>query len=293
MLSERTEILKSFDGTDILFRVFTPKKRDRRSRLDGLILAVHDFGDHSGSYAELAEDLCANNFALASFDLRGHGKSGPRRGDAENFQAMVADIIFMMNHSRQFLGISSSNENFFGVLGIGFGGLLATYASSILGTSCPPLMLLAPLLSTKSHIPTWKKLIATSLPRIAPIAQLPRKFLADPFMRSPSSQQNSDPLNLPSVTSRMEEILLNALSDNRVRNALSLLECPTTIVCGSADEVIDTERIHALMPSIRSKKSEIISIIDGGHNLLEIGSETREKVIEAITRWIKSNGELA
>ncbi len=292
MISERTEILKSFDGTDILFRVFSPHKRERRTRPAGLILAAHDFGEHSGRYAELAEELCGNNLALASFDLRGHGKSGPRRGDAENFQAMVADIIFMMNHSRSFLGLDSSGTTFFGVMGLGFGALLATYASSILGSSCPPLFLASPLFSSKQKIPTWKKIVAVSLPRIAPIAQLPRNFIADTVVPTPSVTPDTpaDPLNLPSLTSRMEEIILQATEDFRVRNALTQTESPITVLCGSLDSTIDVDRVQALFPTLGSKES-ILHLIDGGeHDLFQKSSKTRAQVIEHVLHWVKSQG---
>ncbi len=291
MLSERTEILKSFDGTDILFRVFSPRKRDRRPNVNGLLLAVHDFGEHSGRYAELAQVLCENNLALASFDLRGHGKSGPRRGDAENFQALVADIIFMMNHSRAFLKIDNSSNKFFGVLGIGFGGILVAYASSVLGASCPPLLLLSPLFSVRKKIPAWKKLLALSLPRLAPLAQIPRHFLSNSPPDSENLNSHDDPLNLQTVTSRMEEIFLQATDDLRVRNVLSQIETPTTILCGTNDPIIDTERLRALLPTLGTAHSSLVFLENAAHDLLAKSSPAKDQIVEAILSWTKSHGE--
>jgi acylglycerol lipase len=290
MLSERTEILKSFDGTDILFRVFSPQKRERRSTPRGLILAVHDFGEHSGRYAELAADLCKNNLALASFDLRGHGKSGPRRGDAENFQAMVADIIFMMNHSRSFLSMDSSKNAFFGVFGLGFGALLAAYASSILGASCPPLMLASPLFFSQQKVPVWKRLVALSLPRIAPIAKLPLNFIAETVATSKNTVSPSDSLALPSITSRMEEILLQSLNDFRVRNALAQMESPTTILCGSLDSIVDVSRVQDFVPSLGSRDSSFQILENTPHDIISSESPTRAQVIENILKWASNQG---
>lgn len=290
MLSERTEILKSFDGTDILFRVFSPRKRDRRPNVSGLLLAVHDFGEHSGRYAELAQVLCENNLALASFDLRGHGKSGPRRGDAENFQALVADIIFMMNHSRSYLKIENSNSKFFGVLGLGFGALLATYASSVLGASCPPLLLASPLFATKQKLPTWKKMLALSLPRVAPFAQLPRNFLSNSSSQLETQDHSEDPLHLQTITPRMEEIFLQATNDFRIRNALSQLESSTSILCGTNDSIVDTDRVRDLFPSLGTSQSSLLFFENSAHDLFAKNSPSREQIIETILRWTKSHG---
>ena len=42
---------------------------------------VHGLGEHSGRYGPVAERFTAAGYAVASFDLRGHGHSGGRPGD--------------------------------------------------------------------------------------------------------------------------------------------------------------------------------------------------------------------
>lgn len=113
MAVERTEYLKSFDGTELFFRCFAPAGiADGESKVEGLVLAVHGFGEHSGRYADLAEQACQRNMLFACFDIRGHGKSGPRRGDVENLHALVLDVLFVVNHSRSILGIQQKKIDF-------------------------------------------------------------------------------------------------------------------------------------------------------------------------------------
>jgi alpha-beta hydrolase superfamily lysophospholipase len=285
MISERTAILKSFDGTDLFFRVFVPKRRDRRIHTNGLILAVHGFGEHSGSTAELAEHLCAHNLALASFDLRGHGKSGPRRGDAENFHAMVADIIFVIAHARAFFGVEKDSEEFFGVLGQSFGALLTIYAAAIMGRSCPPLFLASPLLSMRQKTPTWKKLITQSLPRVAPIMQLPMNLVSKTLSAESTHTESSDPLILHSVSTRLEEILLHALDSSRIQHALSLVQATTTVACGANDTVLDLDTIKALMPALGSDESEFLLIDEAGHNIFDLRSNAHKQSLQHVFSW--------
>jgi alpha-beta hydrolase superfamily lysophospholipase len=42
---------------------------------------VHGLGEHSGRYGHVAAALTAAGYAVCTFDLRGHGRSGGRRGD--------------------------------------------------------------------------------------------------------------------------------------------------------------------------------------------------------------------
>ena len=52
---------------------------------------VHGLGEHSGRYGPVAEHLTGAGYAVTSFDLRGHGASGGRRGDTR-FTAAFGDI---------------------------------------------------------------------------------------------------------------------------------------------------------------------------------------------------------
>jgi|SRR5581483_754190 len=53
-----------------------------------VVCLVHGLGEHSGRYGHVAARLTEAGYAVSSFDLRGHGASGGRRGDmrfAETF----------------------------------------------------------------------------------------------------------------------------------------------------------------------------------------------------------------
>lgn len=58
----------------------------------GLVCLVHGFGEHGGRYAHVAERLTAEGLVLASFDLRGHGRSPGARGYTPSYTQSMDDI---------------------------------------------------------------------------------------------------------------------------------------------------------------------------------------------------------
>jgi alpha-beta hydrolase superfamily lysophospholipase len=52
---------------------------------------VHGLGEHSGRYRHVAVALTASGYGVLTFDLRGHGRSGGRRGDTR-FGPCLDDI---------------------------------------------------------------------------------------------------------------------------------------------------------------------------------------------------------
>ncbi len=69
----------------------------------GVVCLVHGLGEHSGRYAPLAAFLNAAGFAVLAFDLRGHGRSGGKRGHFAYEQALN-DIAALLAEARQRFG---------------------------------------------------------------------------------------------------------------------------------------------------------------------------------------------
>lgn len=61
---------------------------------------VHGLGEHSGRYGPVAERLTAAGYAVSSFDLRGHGHSGARRGDTR-FAETFGDIDRLLSDAAE------------------------------------------------------------------------------------------------------------------------------------------------------------------------------------------------
>jgi alpha-beta hydrolase superfamily lysophospholipase len=293
MAVERTEYLKSFDGTELFFRCFAPAGiAGGESKIDGLVLAVHGFGEHSGRYAELAEEACAKNLLFACFDLRGHGKSGPRRGDVENLHALVLDVLFVVNHSRSLLGLQQKKDLFFGLFGHSFGGLLVTYAASILQDNCPPVFLSSPLFRIRQEVPQWKKFAAAALPRLAPLAPVPVDIV--PENLSENAENNSaymaDELNLFSISARFGNVFLNSVNDEMIRQAIQSLRSNVTLVFAGADKLVDSGKTRSLVPLFPKGRIRSQEIAGAGHEIFNEVPQYRTQAIESFIQWIDSRG---
>jgi alpha-beta hydrolase superfamily lysophospholipase len=295
MTVERTEYLKSFDGTELFFRCFAPAGiADAESKIEGLILAVHGFGEHSGRYSELAAEACARNMLFACFDLRGHGKSGPRRGDVENLHALVLDVLFVVNHARSILGLQQNKDLFFGLLGHSFGGLLVTYAASILQNGCPPIFLSSPCYRIYQKVPQWKKMIAATLPRLAPQTPVPVDIIPAHISENPENNTAyvADEMNLFSISARFGAVFLGSMQDDMIARAAQSIRADITLVYAGSDKLVDPAKTKAVAPLFPRGQLRTVEIAGAGHEIFNELPKYREPAIAEFNRWIDARGKV-
>lgn len=288
MFQERAENIKSFDGNELFFRVYTPAKKDvLESKLDGVVLAVHGFGEHSGRYPHVAKAVCAKNLAFAIFDIRGHGKSGPSRGDAENLHAMVLDVIFMTNHVKQLLGLTKQKNSFFGLMGHSFGSLLVTYAAAHLGDSCPPIFLSSPCYGVKQSIPIWKKFLASKVAKYLPQVVAPIGISPDNLSNNVENNNaaREDPLILKTITARMGNTFLGAVEEKKIIQAIRLISAPATIVAAADDKLVKLEVTKKCVPYFSHNDSTFKVIQGAGHEIFNETEQFRSQALSDLIQW--------
>lgn len=57
------------------------------------VIIVHGLGEHSDRFGNLVEPLTDSGFAVHSYDLRGHGRSGGQRGHIDRWQDFRRDLL--------------------------------------------------------------------------------------------------------------------------------------------------------------------------------------------------------
>ena len=75
------------DKIKLVFKEFVPSGKPK-----AVISIVHGLGDHSGWFSNLINYFISNEFAVVTFDLRGHGKSEGKRGHIPSYEAILSDI---------------------------------------------------------------------------------------------------------------------------------------------------------------------------------------------------------
>jgi alpha-beta hydrolase superfamily lysophospholipase len=87
---------KAYDGLDLFGRGWEPIQRMPKA----VVCCVHGLGEHSGRYAHVAEFFTGAGYAMMSFDLRGHGRSGGRRGHISSIEDFLQDIDSLLKQAR-------------------------------------------------------------------------------------------------------------------------------------------------------------------------------------------------
>ena len=76
------------EGINFFSQGWDPDKRQPKA----FIALVHGLGDHTSRFTHVGRAMTEAGYALAGFDLRGHGRSGGARGHAPSLDAYMQDI---------------------------------------------------------------------------------------------------------------------------------------------------------------------------------------------------------
>jgi acylglycerol lipase len=110
MNNEYRDII-SFDGTPIKCLI-------RETGSNKWLIVTHGLGEHLGRH-EFFLKLFSQNFNIAIYDLRGHGRSGGKRGWVENFSDFSKDLGFVIQYLQKHFNLSS-----YMLFGHSMGGLI-------------------------------------------------------------------------------------------------------------------------------------------------------------------------
>ncbi len=56
------------------------------------VIIIHGLAEHKGRYEDFIKQLSNNNISVFAVDLRGHGESSGKRGDAKDFFEYLTDL---------------------------------------------------------------------------------------------------------------------------------------------------------------------------------------------------------
>jgi acylglycerol lipase len=265
---------KSKDGLEMYARSWAPETPK------AVVCLVHGLGEHSCRYAHVGKALADASFALVAFDLRGHGKSGGRRGHFPSLDAVMGDI-----HQH----IQQASEKFPGLpvflYGHSLGGLLVlTYPTyhkhSLSGVIATGAGLRSPVLEQKAKV-TLSKVLGGLLPTVT----IPTGLETEGISRDPEVvlAYKKDPLVHDIATLSAARAGMKAV--DHVFAQASEFHTPLLLMHGTADRVTyahGSQEFAALVPG----KTEM-KLWDGLYH--EIHNEPEQNDVFAfMIDWIKS-----
>ncbi|MCF8054671.1 MAG: lysophospholipase [Deltaproteobacteria bacterium] len=146
----------------------------------GVICLIHGIGEHSGRYDHFARKFAEIGYPVLSFDLRGHGRSGGKRGHSPSGECIMRDLEKLLAEARS----AFRNLPIF-LYGHSLGGLLVI--NLLLGqeTGVAAAIVSGPALRPIFPIPQWKLSVSRILRRIIPTLSIPTGLNAEDISRDP------------------------------------------------------------------------------------------------------------
>lgn len=260
------------DGLTLFARQWLPPQNVR-----AVIVLVHGLGEHSGRYAHVATRLSKEDLAMMTFDLRGHGRSEGKRGDAPSFDAYMQDLgEFQKLVERRF----ETAPCFF--YGHSMGGLLLL---NYLIRNQPPIRgavvsaagLHTPLTKQKAKLALVKRLSGW-FPQLA----LPSGLDANAISRDQEVVQRykTDPLVHGWVTLRMAQATIPAI--DFVFQHADEIKVPLLILHGTADQLTYPSGSEELAQRVPRAK---LVLFEGLAHELHNEPE-KEQVFQTVLKWI-------
>lgn len=221
-----TAAVPARDGTSLLTRHWPPAGEPWAA-----LLIVHGVGEHSGRYERTADRIAAAGIGVDSFDLRGHGGSGGRRGDVARWADLQDDVEDALGRVR-----ASAGGRPVVLLGHSMGGLICL-DHVLSGRPTPDrLVLSAPGLG--DGLPAWQHAVAPIAGRILPTLVIKNAWDGSSLSRDPAvgAATAADPWCLTGATLRLGAHGFAAQA--RVNANLARLAVPALVLHGEADPLV-------------------------------------------------------
>ena len=86
----------AFDGLNLYATIWEPVVSPK-----AVLVFVHGHGTHSRRYEEWYNVFLLGGFAVITFDLRGHGRSGGKQGSIHRYNEYLEDVDLLMGKARE------------------------------------------------------------------------------------------------------------------------------------------------------------------------------------------------
>ena len=286
-MNETVEKITTIDGHTIYLHLFSPTaEKPQVSNCNGVILASHGFTEHVNRYHHVAQAACNKNKVFAMFNMRGHGNENLNRGDAENFQCLILDIVSVYFKLKELFEKVPAKS--FALFGHSLGGLLTTYAAAIIKQNVTQVFVSAPWYENRVIIPAWKihtaKYLANYLPRLfIPIDMDINKISNNPEHNKVTS---ADPILLKKITARFGNAILTGRNEQNISNALSSITAEFTVLLPENDLLINGDYTKNILKQCQCPVN-LIELKDAGHESFNELKPIQDTAFSHFEKWLE------
>lgn len=240
---------------------------------------IHGIGEHIGRYAHVGQFLAQAGYACMGFDLRGHGRSGGKRGHTPQYQALLDDIALFLAR----LQARYPRKSVF-LYGHSLGGNLVINFVLRRKPALIGVVTSAPALRLAFEPPPAKVALARLMNRILPAFSQPSGLETAALSRDEKVVQAyiNDPLVHDRVSARMfVGFYQSGIWALQNAHALNL---PLLIIHGSADRLTSVEASREFAQKAGEKC--ILKVWQGLYHELHNEPEQGE-VLEFVLGWME------
>lgn len=284
-MQEDLQRISASDGTELAVRRWSTQGVTKACRT---LLLLHGIGFHSDPYRILAEHVLppagpVDDLVIYAPDVRGHGRSGGRRGDLAGHDVIVDDVAVVYEHMRR----EHPDARPF-ILGESMGALFALGFIAERRPEPAGLILIAPALELRpAHILSGN--VFAFARSVASFGHEPTISLGGRLLEISSrdcefkAHRGTDPVSLHSVSAHY---LWTLWSFNRRWRSWypKHLTFPLLIVQGGQDQLLVVKHATELYRSSATRDKDLLLLPSACHTLF--WDPDAPEVFERIGRWL-------
>ncbi len=247
----------------------------------GVVEVVHGLGEHGGRYQTVADALTAAGLEVWSYDHRGNGGSGGRRGWVDEWPTLHDDLGARLTALRElYPGLPLV------LYAHSMGGLVAAgYVLSGRERPLPDaLVLSAPGL--EDNLAPWKHKVAPVLASIVPGLKMANGVPMGAVSRDPAIDAASLADPLTSASSTVKFGALAFAEQDRVQAAIAAIDSmpvPTYVLHGSADPLVPPSASARL----EGKENVTLQVHEGLRHECHHEPE-KDEVLAGVVAWLRA-----
>ncbi len=274
---ENEGMFEATDGFQLFERWWVPEGETK-----AVVVIVHGLAEHSGRYAHVAQRLNENGYAVYTFDLRLHGRSGGAKAFAKSFDDYLADLDVFLAKVRE----REPQKPLF-VLGHSMGGAITTLHTITRKPDIRGLMLSAAALKMGDDISPiligLSGIIGSIFPKLPTVKLDSGAISRDPeVIRS----YDTDPLNYRGGTpARTGAEIVRAT--RMIGERMEEIAVPLLIMHGTRDRLANIEGSKELNERARSA-DKTLKLYEGLYHEI-LNEPEKDEVMADIIEWMNSH----
>ncbi|MBN2179336.1 MAG: lysophospholipase [Deltaproteobacteria bacterium] len=276
-ISTKEGMFEAADGFQLFERWWVPEGETK-----AVVVIVHGLAEHSGRYSHVAKRLNEDGYAVYTFDLRLHGRSGGAKAFVKSFDDYLADLDVFLARVRE----KEPQKPLF-LLGHSMGGTISALFAITRKPDIRGLLLSAAALKMGDDISpiliSLSGIIGSILPKLPTVKLDSGAISKDPEV---IKKYDTDPLNYRGGTpARTGAEIVRAT--RIIQERMEEINVPILIMHGTADRLANIEGSKELNERARSA-DKTLKLYEGLYHEI-LNEPEKEEVMDDIIEWMNSH----